>query len=102
MLAWCPMDNIGVRLLLGDIALLQGDHKAAMKEYLRGAPNSPAHWYRHQAHHGHRRPGVCGAPTSLCKGPLGAQSLFIEVVRVHAIGSIDYNEIIAINAEGTS
>jgi hypothetical protein len=46
MLAWCPMDNIGVRFLLGDIALLQGDHKAAMKEYLKGAPNSPAHWYQ--------------------------------------------------------
>ena len=43
-LAWCPMDNIGVRFLLGDIALLQGDHQAAMKEYLKGAPNSPAHW----------------------------------------------------------
>jgi tetratricopeptide (TPR) repeat protein len=46
MLAWCPMDNIGVRFLLGDIALLQGDHQAAMKEYLKGAPNSPAHWYQ--------------------------------------------------------
>ena len=46
MLAWCPMDNIGVRFLLGDIALLQSDHQAAMKEYLKGAPNSPAHWYQ--------------------------------------------------------
>ena len=46
MLAWCPMDNIGVRFLLGDIALLKGEHKAAMKEYLKGAPNSPAHWYQ--------------------------------------------------------
>jgi tetratricopeptide (TPR) repeat protein len=46
MLAWCPMDNIGVRFLLGDIALLQGDHKAAMKEYLAGAPHSPPHWYQ--------------------------------------------------------
>lgn len=46
MLGWCPMDNIGVRFLLGDIALLKGDHKAAMKEYLKGAPNSPAHWYQ--------------------------------------------------------
>jgi len=25
MLAWCPMDNIGVRFLLCDIALLKGD-----------------------------------------------------------------------------
>ncbi len=46
MLAWCPKDNIGVHFLLGDIALRQGDHKAAMKEYLKGAPNSPAHWYQ--------------------------------------------------------
>ncbi len=46
MLAWCPMDNIGVRFLLGDIALLQGDHRAALQEYLKGAPNSPAHWYQ--------------------------------------------------------
>jgi tetratricopeptide (TPR) repeat protein len=46
MLAWCPMDNIGVQFLLGDIALLQGDHHAALQEYLKGAPNSPAHWYQ--------------------------------------------------------
>ncbi len=46
ILAWCPMDNIGVRFLLGDIALLKGDHQAAMKAYLKGAPNSPAHWYQ--------------------------------------------------------
>jgi tetratricopeptide (TPR) repeat protein len=46
MLAWCPMDNIGVRFLLGDITLLQGDHQAAMREYLKGASNSPAHWYQ--------------------------------------------------------
>ena len=46
MLAWCPMDNIGVRFLLGDIALLLGDHRAALQEYLKGAPNSPAHWYQ--------------------------------------------------------
>ncbi len=46
MLAWCPMENIGVRFLLSDIALLQGYHQAAMKEYLKGAPNSPAHWHQ--------------------------------------------------------
>jgi len=46
MMAWCPMDNLGVRFLLGDIALITGDRKAAMKEYLKGAPNSPAHWYQ--------------------------------------------------------
>ena len=38
MLAWCPMDNIGVRFLLGDIALLHGDHRTALQEYLKGAP----------------------------------------------------------------
>jgi hypothetical protein len=38
------MDNIGVRFLLGDIALLMGDHYAALQGYLKGAPNSPAHW----------------------------------------------------------
>lgn len=46
LLAWCPMDNLGVRYLLGDIALLKGDLKAAMKEYLKEAPNSPANWYQ--------------------------------------------------------
>jgi len=46
MLAWCPMDNIGVRFWLGDIALLKGDHHAALQEYLKGAPTSPAHWYQ--------------------------------------------------------
>ena len=46
MLTWCPMDNIGVRFLLGDIALLRGDHHAALQEYLKVAPNSPAHWYQ--------------------------------------------------------
>jgi tetratricopeptide (TPR) repeat protein len=46
MLAWCPMDNIGVRFLLGDIALLQGDRPTAMQEYQKGAPNSPAHRYQ--------------------------------------------------------
>ena len=46
LLAWCPMDNLGVRFLLGDIALITGDREAAMKEYLNGAANSPAHWYQ--------------------------------------------------------
>ncbi len=46
LLSWCPMDNLGVRYLLGDIALLKGDYKAAMKEYLKEAPNSPANWYQ--------------------------------------------------------
>lgn len=46
LLAWCPMDNLGVRYLLGDIALLQGDRKAAMRAYLENAPESPALWYQ--------------------------------------------------------
>ena len=46
LLSWCPMDNLGVRYLLGDIALLRGDLKTAMKEYLTEAPNSPANWYQ--------------------------------------------------------
>jgi len=40
------MDSMGVDFLLGDIALLQGDHKAAIKEYLKGSPNSPVRWYQ--------------------------------------------------------
>ena len=27
-------------------ALDKGDHHAALQEYLKGAPNSPAHWYQ--------------------------------------------------------
>ena len=50
LLAWCPMDNLGVRFLLRDIALITGDRKAAMKEYLNGAANSPGRhpnaWYQ--------------------------------------------------------
>jgi tetratricopeptide (TPR) repeat protein len=46
LLAWCPGDNLGVRLLLGDVALLQGNRKAAMEAYLENAPDSPALWYQ--------------------------------------------------------
>ncbi len=45
-LAWCPMDNIGVIFLLGDIALIKGNHQPALEEYLKDAPNLPAHWYQ--------------------------------------------------------
>jgi hypothetical protein len=38
------MDNIGVQFILGDILLLKGDFHVALQEYLKGAPNSPAHW----------------------------------------------------------
>lgn len=46
MLRWCPGDNLGVRLLLGDIALLKGDPDAALKAYLEGAAYSPSNWYQ--------------------------------------------------------
>lgn len=35
-----------MRFLLGDIALLKGDHHAALEEYMKSAPNSSAHWYQ--------------------------------------------------------
>jgi tetratricopeptide (TPR) repeat protein len=46
LLAWCPADNLGVRLLMGDISLMTGDIKSAMKSYLKEAATSPAHWYQ--------------------------------------------------------
>jgi hypothetical protein len=46
LLAWCPADNLGVRMLLGDISLLTGDTQSAMKSYLKEAADSPAHWYQ--------------------------------------------------------
>jgi len=46
MLAWCPSDNLGVRYLMGDISLLSGDHKTALKLFLKEAHGSPAQWYQ--------------------------------------------------------
>jgi len=46
MLAWSPSDNLGVRMLLGDINLLNGNNKTAMKSFLKEAAHSPAHWYQ--------------------------------------------------------
>ena len=46
LLAWCPADNLGVRMLLGDISLMTGDTQTAMKSYLKEAADSPAHWYQ--------------------------------------------------------
>ena len=46
LLAWCPADNLGVRMLMGDISLMTGDTKTAMKSYLKEATDSPAHWYQ--------------------------------------------------------
>lgn len=46
LLAWCPADNLGVRMLLGDISLLKGDRKSALKSFLNEAVYSPAHWYQ--------------------------------------------------------
>lgn len=44
--AWCPGDNLGVRMLMGDISMMTGDTKSAMKSYLKEAATSPAHWYQ--------------------------------------------------------
>jgi len=46
LLAWCPADNLGVRMLMGDIRLMTGDTQGAMKSYLKEATDSPAHWYQ--------------------------------------------------------
>jgi tetratricopeptide (TPR) repeat protein len=46
LLAWCPFDNLGVRMLMGDISLMNGDTKGAMKSYLKEAATSPSHWYQ--------------------------------------------------------
>ena len=46
LLAWCPADNLGVRMLMGDISMLIGDTQSAMKSYLNQASDSPAHWYQ--------------------------------------------------------
>lgn len=46
LLAWCPADNLGVRMLLGDISLMTGDAQSAMKSYLKEAEDAPAHWYK--------------------------------------------------------
>ena len=35
LLAWCPADNLSVRMLLGDINLMTGDTQSAMKSYLK-------------------------------------------------------------------
>jgi hypothetical protein len=29
LLAWCPADNLGVRMLMGDISLMTGDTQSA-------------------------------------------------------------------------
>lgn len=46
LLAWCPGDNLGVRMLMADISLMTGDIQSAMKSYLKEAATSPAHWYQ--------------------------------------------------------
>jgi len=46
LLAWCPGDYLGVRMLMGDISMMTGDTKSAMKSYLKEATTSPAHWYQ--------------------------------------------------------
>jgi len=46
MLAWCPADNLGVRMLVGDISMMLGDTRSALGHFLEHAPDSPAHWYQ--------------------------------------------------------
>ena len=46
LLDWCPADNLGLRMLQGDISLMTGDTQSAMKSYLKEAADSPAHWYQ--------------------------------------------------------
>lgn len=46
LLAWCPGDNQGIRFLVGDISLLMGDTKRALKTFLAEAASSPANWYQ--------------------------------------------------------
>ena len=46
LLAWCPADNLGVRMLLGDISLMTGDTQSAMKSCLKEATDSPPQWYQ--------------------------------------------------------
>jgi len=46
LLAWCPGDNLGARMLMGDISMMTGDTKSAMKSYLKETATSPAHWYQ--------------------------------------------------------
>jgi hypothetical protein len=42
----CPADNVGVRFLLGDIALLQGDHPAALKGKPNSSMDNPTAWHQ--------------------------------------------------------
>lgn len=46
LLRWNPMDNQGVRFLMGDIKFIQGDAPGAMKHYLKHADDQPVHWYQ--------------------------------------------------------
>lgn len=46
MLAWCPADNLGVRMLVGNISMMLGDTRSALRQFLEHASDSPAHWYQ--------------------------------------------------------
>jgi len=46
LLRWNPVDNLGVRFLLGDIKFIQGDYAGAMKQYLISVADEPIHWYQ--------------------------------------------------------
>lgn len=45
MLRWNPNDNQGVRFLVGDLQLLSGALNAALKTYIKTAPENPVDWY---------------------------------------------------------
>ena len=42
LLAWCPADNLGVRMLLGDISLMTGDWTAQEIDFVDWVFNSSA------------------------------------------------------------
>jgi len=45
LMKWCPDDNLGVRLLVGDIKTISGDFDGALKTYLKEADHFPVSWY---------------------------------------------------------
>lgn len=46
LLAWCPSDNLGIRLVRGDILLMAGKRSQALKIYLEHADEAPESWYQ--------------------------------------------------------
>lgn len=46
LLKWCPSDNLGVRMLQGDIAFLAGNYQRALKHYVAHGHEEPGSWYQ--------------------------------------------------------